>query len=150
MTFVSIQPAAASDAPTITELTEELGYEVSVAEIERRLDGILGDDDHAVFVARIQDDDELVGWVHVAGVKRLEATFFAELGGLVVQEKARRHGVGRRLVDAAARWAHAAGYRTLRVRTNVVRHDAPRFYESVGFARIKDQQVFTRKLTGRR
>lgn len=147
MTGVSIESAAASDASIIAELTEELGYEVSVGEVERRLDGILGDDDHAVFVARL--DDEVIGWIHVAGVKRLEAQFFAELGGLVVQEAARRHGVGRRLVDAAARWAFDAGYRTLRVRTNVVRHDAPRFYESVGFSRIKDQQVFARKLLRR-
>ncbi len=148
MTSISIQSAQASDAPTIAELTEELGYEVSVAETERRLTGILDDDDHAVFVARL--GDEVIGWVHVAGMKRLEATFFAELGGLVVKETARRHGVGRRLVEAATRWARDAGYRTLRVRSNVVRPEAPRFYESVGFSRVKDQQVFARKLSGGR
>lgn len=147
MATVSIEAALGSDAAIIAELTGELGYEVSVPEVERRLDGILGEDDHAVFVARA--GDEVVGWVHVAGVKRLEATFFAELGGLVVRESSRRRGVGRRLVSAAARWARQSGYRTLRVRTNVVRLDAPRFYDSVGFARIKDQQIFTRQLTGR-
>ena len=148
MTGVSIETAGLSDAATIAELTEELGYEVSAAEVERRLRAILGDDDHAVFVARI--DGEVGGWVHVAGVKRLEATFFAELGGLVVREQLRQQGVGRRLVESAARWASRSGYRTLRVRTNVVRHDAPRFYESVGFTRIKDQKVFARKLVGGR
>lgn len=149
MTSISIEPAQASDAPMIADLTGELGYEVTPAEVERRLAEIVGFHDHAVFVARLED--EVVGWVHVTGVKRLEATFFAELGGLVVQESVRRRGIGRRLIEAALRWARGNGYRILRVRSNVVRPEAPHFYESLGFSRVKDQQVFARTIsTGRR
>lgn len=148
VTYVAIVPARPSDASTIADLTGELGYEVTAGELERRLAAILGDDNHAVFAARMED--QLVGWIHVVGVKRLEATFFAELGGLVVQEEARRQGVGRRLVDAALKWANERGYRTLRVRTNVVRADAPLFYESLGFTRVKDQLVFAQKIPAKR
>jgi GNAT superfamily N-acetyltransferase len=148
VTYVAIAPARASDASMIADLTGELGYEVTAGEVERRLSAILGDDNHAVFVGRAGDD--VIGWIHVVGVRRLEATFFAELGGLVVQEAARRQGVGRRLVDAALKWAGDRGYRTLRVRTNVVRADAPRFYESLGFTRVKDQMVFAQEIHQRR
>ena len=144
MSDVAITPAAPSDAAMIADLTGELGYEVTPGEIERRLTSILGDPDHGVFVAR--DGDDLVGVIHVGGVKRLEACFFAELGGLVVSESVRRQGVGRRLVDAALKWSRERGYQTLRVRTNVLRPEAPLFYESLGFTRVKDQMVFAQKI----
>jgi hypothetical protein len=38
------------------------------------------------------------------------------------------------------------GYRKLRVRSNVVREDAHRFYEREGFRRTKTQMVLDRKL----
>lgn len=148
VTYIAIEPARPSDASAIADLSGELGYEVTEFEVGRRLSAILDDHDHAVYVAR--RDDDLVGVVHVGGVKRLEATFFAELGGLVVSESVRRQGVGRRLVDAAIKWSRERGYQTLRVRTNVMRETAPLFYESLGFARVKDQMVFAQKIPTRR
>jgi PhnO protein len=54
--------------------------------------------------------------------------------------------VGKLLLEAAVGWAAEQGYGKLRVRSNVVREEAHRFYEREGFQRIKTQAVFDRKL----
>jgi GNAT superfamily N-acetyltransferase len=62
----------------------------------------------------------------------------------VVDEARRGGGLGAKLVAAADEWAAGHGFRTLRVRSNVVRERTHRFYERLGFARIKSQVVFAR------
>jgi GNAT superfamily N-acetyltransferase len=54
--------------------------------------------------------------------------------------------VGKLLVQAAVRWAAERGYAKVRVRSNVVREDAHRFYEREGFQRAKTQAVFDLRL----
>jgi GNAT superfamily N-acetyltransferase len=88
----------------------------------------------------------VVGWIHVFAAHRLESGPFAEIGGLVVGEEARGRGVGKRLLAAARSWAFERGIRELRVRSNVLRERAHRFYEREGFARSKEQAVFVQSL----
>lgn len=52
---------------------------------------------------------------------------------LVVDERARRHGVGRALVAAAEQWARDHGCRRIVVTTALHRAEAHAFYESVGY-----------------
>jgi ribosomal protein S18 acetylase RimI-like enzyme len=76
----------------------------------------------------------------------LENDSSAEILGLVVAEGRRSAGVGRELVDAAERWAVAAGCRAMRVRSRVTRERAHAFYERHGFRRIKTQHAFEKAL----
>jgi GNAT superfamily N-acetyltransferase len=85
---------------------------------------------------------EVAGWLHAATALRLESPPYAEIGGLVVEERRRGQGIGERLVRAAIGWAGERGYAELRVRSNVVRADAHRFYRRLGFASVKTQAVF--------
>lgn len=77
---------------------------------------------------------------------QLEDGAFAELAGLVVDESVRGSGVGAALLAAAEDWARAQGFASMRVRSNVIRERAHRFYEREGYARIKAQAVFRKPL----
>ncbi len=139
-----IREAAADDAEAIAGLSTQLGYPAGAAETAERLAAIRAHEDHAVLVA--EAGGRVVGWVHVFAACRIESEPFAELGGLVVEDAERGRGIGGRLVEAAESWAAARGFATMRVRSNVVREDARRFYEHRGYARAKVQAVFAKPL----
>ncbi len=77
---------------------------------------------------------------------QLEEPPFAELAGLVVADSARGIGIGAALLAAAEAWARAAGFALMRVRSNVVRERAHRFYEREGYCRVKAQAVFHKSI----
>src|SRR5215210_2243317 len=139
---VNVREATASDAAALAALSTQLGYPTQPGEAAERL-GALGPT-NAVLVA--EGNGEVLGWIHVCGVRFFQSPPFAEVGGLVVDEASRGKGVGKPLLEAGARWAADHGYPKLRVRSNVVREDAYRFYEREGFRRVKTQAVFDRRL----
>lgn len=141
---VTFRPPQAGDAAAIARLSDQLGYPASRAEIEDRLGRLGGRPDHAVFVA--ERAGEVAGWVHVFVPLHLESAGHAEIGGLVVDERWRGQGIGEGLVARAESWTRAQGINGLRVRSNVVRERAHRFYERLGYARRKTSAVFLREL----
>lgn len=142
---VAIREAAPDDAEAIASLSGELGYPTGAADVRRRLLDIRTSVDHAVMVAE-GASASVVGWVHVFRAPRLGGEPFAELGGLVVTESLRGHGIGSRLVAEAEGWASARGLKTLRIRTRTTRSDARLFYEELDFRLTKTQVVFERQL----
>lgn len=141
---MTVRPPRPGDDEAIARLAGQLGYASTALDVSRRLERLRGEGRAAVFVA--EEDGAVTGWMHVFGVHNVESDAFAEIGGLVVDESARGHGVGAALVAAAEEWAVQAGYPALRVRSNVVRAEAHRFYERRGFARLKTQAVFGKDL----
>ena len=142
---VTIRKATLSDKDSIAELVGQLGYPSSPEEVQVRLDTIHADDDQVVYVAETEGGD-IVGWVHVFGAYRLLAEPFVEIGGLIVAEGQRGSGVGKALLAAAEAWAQDHGFNSIRVRSNVIREGAPRFYERLGYHRVKQQNVFYKAL----
>lgn len=138
---ISIRPAESGDIEALTRLVVELGYEASTRDTESRLVRVGGAPGHQVLVAENQAE-ELVGWVHVFGAPRLESEGFAELGGLVVAEEYRGHGIGSRLIEAAVGWARGQGFDAVRIRSRVERNASHRFFENRGFLPVKTQRVY--------
>jgi len=98
------------------------------------------------YVAVLAAEGRVVGWTHVVPCLQLEDAPYAELAGLVVDESARGIGVGKVLLAAVEAWACTHGFEAMRVRSNVVRERAHRFYEREGYARVKAQAVFRKAL----
>jgi GNAT superfamily N-acetyltransferase len=140
----NIRPALAGDATALAELSTQLGYAVGATEIGERLARVRAQRMGEVFVAEI--DGRVVGWTHVVPRLQLEDPAHAELAGLVVAEGVRGEGVGAALLAAAEGWARAQGFALLRVRSNVVRERAHRFYERAGYCRVKQQAVFHKSI----
>lgn len=137
---VILRPIADQDTRAVAMLAQQLGYDGDPAAMAQRLLALRASSEHAVWVA--EQAGRVQGWVHVFRAMRVESDPFAEIGGLVVEQQMRGTGLGRLLVQACADWARAQGLVRLRVRTNTQRLATHQFYQHLGFAALKSQQVF--------
>jgi len=141
---VVVRKAAPADADRLADLSTALGYPMAPDEASRRLGEISDHPDHRLLVADIEGRVE--GWIQVSLPRVFETLLQAEIAGLIVDEAARGGGIGRALLGAAEEWARAQGCLAIRVRSNVARERAHAFYEREGFAIIKTQRVFEKRL----
>jgi GNAT superfamily N-acetyltransferase len=141
-----IRRAVASDAAELARLTSQLGYPASEAIIRTRLKRMIDSSDDCLLVAE-GSTGGLAGWIHGFLSQLLESDYRVEIGGLLVDERWRRNGIGRRLVTAVEAWAIERGAAELSVRCREDRAESHTFYESLLFRYTKTQRVF-RKRTG--
>lgn len=141
---IFIRPAHTGDSKSIAALSDQLGYASDDLQIAIRLERILSNDEHVVFVAT--QDGEVVGWIHGFIALRIESDSFVEIGGLVVDQSVRKNGIGKILVEHIADWSASKECHILRVRCNSIRTDTHRFYENIGFNLNKEQKIFNRYL----
>lgn len=139
-----IRRARLRDAEQIAELSGQLGYPASRAEIAQRMKEIRSASQHAIFVA--ENARKVTGWLHVSVTPLLEVVLRAEVNGLVVDENHRSVGAGAQLLDAAERWAMKKGCKSMSVRSNVIRERAHAFYVRQGYEHYKTQKAFRKNL----
>jgi GNAT superfamily N-acetyltransferase len=132
----AIRSPQLSDLPRLSELSSQLGYPVSEADLGRRLTHLLFRPDHHLVLAETPPD-QVVGWIHAAEQWVLESEPACEILGLVVDQSCRGQGIGRMLVAAIETWAVTRGLATIKVRSNVVRAESHPFYERLGYRRVK-------------
>ena len=143
--MVRIRTMRADDAAPVAALAGELGYPAAESDVRHRFAGIEGSADAAAFVAE-SGEGQILGWVHVFVARLVESEPYVEVGGLVVAELSRGRGVGRALMTAAEEWTAASGCTTIRLRSNVLRDDAHRFYAHIGYERVKTQHTFRKRV----
>lgn len=141
---IGIRAARSEDAAALTPLTGQLGYPSTLAQVQERLNDLLGDPENAVFVA--EAEGKIVGWIQVGKFITVETDASAEIRGLLVDEARRGSGVGRRLVDRAEQWAREHGLRMMSVRSNIIRDGAHAFYQRLGYKIVKTQHAFRKPL----
>ena len=142
---LKIRLAKSTDAPRLAELSGQLGYPATTAQLRERLRRISPASQNAVFVAEARDAG-VVGWLHVAKQALLESEIRAEVNGLVVADGHRSLGAGGQLIAAAEEWARKHGCKYMSVRSNVIRERAHKFYERNGFEHYKTQKSFRKPL----
>jgi GNAT superfamily N-acetyltransferase len=142
---LKIRRAKSGDAPQLAELSAQLGYPATTAQMRKRLLGIKPSSQHAVFVADSAKHG-VIGWIHVSRQPLLEAEIRAEVNGLVVAEGQRSQGAGAKLLAAAENWARKRGCKGMSVRSNVIRDRAHKFYERHGYEHYKTQKSFRKPL----
>jgi GNAT superfamily N-acetyltransferase len=143
-TEVPIRLAQPNDAEQIAQLCTQLGYPAAEGQIQQRLAALLLENDHALYVAQ-RPGEPLLGWVHVYRCHLVHTDPEAQIGGLVVDEAVRRSGAGQRLMQAAEQWAREHNCWAVYLRSNIVRKDAHRFYERIGYE-IVTSSVFRKRL----
>jgi GNAT superfamily N-acetyltransferase len=141
----TLRRARIDDAAELARLSGQLGYPQQADAFERRLRRLLISADHPVLVAT-EDDTRLLGFIAIERRLLLEAGERVEIVGLVVDDAARRRGIGQALVRAAEDWARTLGVGELAVRSNVLRDQSHPFYEGAGFQRTKTQHVYRKRL----
>lgn len=142
---IVVREAKVNDSESITELSNQLGYQSLGRDIQNRLKIILEHPaDNCVFVAT--KSAKVVGWIHGFYSMRIESDFFVEIGGLVINENFRRNGIGKQLVNKVIEWAELKDCKKVRVRCNVTRKESHTFYENIGFEMNKEQKIFNKQL----
>ena len=140
MEIIQLNTVTEGEALQIHALSYQLGYENDPALLFNRLKEIITLNDHAVFVAK--QDDQIVGWLHCLICLRVESPLFAEVAGLVVDEKVRGQQIGKKLIEASQIWSRHQEIYIMRIRCNVIRIDSHQFYQALGFINNKEQKVF--------
>lgn len=142
---MNIRAAHISDTEEIGNLCLQLGYDVEEQLVKENLDKLIDKQDNAIYVIE-NDDTKIIGWVHVYGKHLIETKSYAEIGGLVVDQKYRRLGIGEQLMKMCEDWSVKEGYGILRLRSGISREVAHMFYEKIGYENVKLQKVFEKKL----
>jgi GNAT superfamily N-acetyltransferase len=144
---LKIRRARRGDAERIAQLSGELGYPASAAQVATRLRQLKPTSKHAVFVAESPDAGTgLIGWLHVSVSHLLEIDMRAEVNGLIVAEGQRSAGAGAKLLEVAEEWARRRGCRGMNVRSNMIREQAHKFYARNGYEHYKTQKAFRKPL----
>jgi GNAT superfamily N-acetyltransferase len=142
---LTIRPAEASDAAALASLMGELGYDTRTAEMEMRLEFILGDSRYRTFVA--VTDGKIGGMIGTFCHLSYEHNDpSGRILALVVSKTMRKRGVGRQLVSAAENDFAQRNVRRIAVNTRLARKEAQQFYEEIGYERngfrfVKDLAV---------
>jgi GNAT superfamily N-acetyltransferase len=136
---IFIRRISKEDAATITALNYQLGYPLSVDQTLQNINAVMNKD-HDAFVA--VHENNVIGWIGVARAIQIEMLPYCEIRGLVVDDKYRKLGVGKMLIEKAKQWAKEKGNNKLRLRCNIIRTEAHLFYHHLGFKEIKEQKVF--------
>ena len=127
-----IRDADRADAAAIARLLGQLGYPADAEEIPRRLARLQRSGADRLFVAEI--DGEVVGLagIHVAPSVEYDADA-AKVSAIVVDERFRRRGVGRALLEAVEEEARARGCGLVFLTTAERRKEAHEFYRGLGW-----------------
>jgi GNAT superfamily N-acetyltransferase len=141
---VSIRRLTVDDAEAAAELSSQLGYPSSPGDLRKRIEELSHTTDRVAFAAVV--DGEMVGWIDAAMERHLQYAASAVIGGLVVREDMRGQGVGRRLCVEVEEWARSQSVPLVRVRSQIKREDAHRFYLRDGYRQVKTSLVFEKPL----
>jgi len=143
---VDIRRARLADAPSIAELSGQLGYPTPEKEMADRLAHLIRHPRFGAVLIAESYDGKIIGWLHVSVTPLLEVPLRAEVNGLIVAEGQRSSGAGAKLLKAAEAWAKSKGCGSMSVRSNVVRDRAHSFYLRNGYEHYKTQKAFRKAL----
>ncbi len=131
-----------ADLGCLQNLMLELGYNVGPQELETNIRAIMSRGG-VIFV--VEENRQIVGSICAIIDARLAEGIYAEIVSLVVSQKYRGKGIGKLLVSHAESWSKKH-VKKIRVRANVTRAAAHKFYESLGFNESKEQKVLIKQL----
>lgn len=134
-----------SDLEEMVGLCGQLGYPTTLEAFKSHL-GLVKKDKHLVLVAELLETG-VVGWIHVMPRRLLVAGFYCEVGGIIVDEKHRRKGIGKALLETAEHWVLDSGCQGMIIRSNQERQASHSFYTKTGYQAMKKQEVYIKTFT---
>lgn len=142
---IIIRPVKPEDYKGIYELNVDLGYPYEASRVKQRIVYVLHNTSDIVLAAEL--DGEIAGYIHGSPYEVLYNDSLINVLGLVVKEKARRLGIGKRLMEEMESYAKVNGFSGIRLSSGESRADAHRFYESIGYVNRKNHKNFVKIFT---
>jgi GNAT superfamily N-acetyltransferase len=141
---IQIRPAVTDDCSGITTMTNLLGYPSSEDKVCQILEMVIKHPDHQIFVAHAEN--QVAGYIHLVCTIRMGSEPFVEIAALFVHEAFQSKGIGSALIKEAVNWTLAKDHQIIRIRSNIIRKKAHKFFIRNGFENLKTQEVFLKKL----
>jgi GNAT superfamily N-acetyltransferase len=142
--LLSIRRLAVDDAEVAAELCSQLGYPSSSDDLRKRIEERSRSTDSVAFAAVL--DGQVVAWIDGFIEQHLQGPAGVVIGGLVVRDGVRGMGIGKRLCVEIEDWARSKSIQLVRVRSQIMREDAHRFYLRDGYRKVKTSVVFEKPL----
>ncbi|MGH8118758.1 MAG: GNAT family N-acetyltransferase [Rhodanobacteraceae bacterium] len=143
--MTDVRAARPGDAAALARLATQLGYPADEDAIAQRLAATAADDVGISLVA-LAADGGVCGFARALPQHFVVEAPFVELAALVVADAVRGQGVGAALLARVEAWAREQGFAEVRVRSNVIRGRAHRFYRREGYVEDKRQVVFSKPM----
>jgi ribosomal protein S18 acetylase RimI-like enzyme len=129
---IAVRRATTADAVPVAALVSALGYPTSSAQMHKRLESIMFDEDYATLVAF--EGEHLVGFIGTRVGPLYECDGgYGQIMALAVAADHQGRGVGRMLMQAAESMLIARDVSVLVVTSGNQRADAHAFYEKNGY-----------------
>jgi GNAT superfamily N-acetyltransferase len=145
---ITIHPAILENAMTMAALSSQLGYPVARDDFKEYLHLVLQDEEQIIFVS-LDNDGNIIGWVHAYVHRLLMIEAHVSIGGIVVDQGALGQGIGRVLMEEVDKWDLQKGYSFIYLGSNATRVGTHKFYDRIGFHKLKTSYVFTKELNGK-
>ncbi|MDF2596036.1 MAG: acetyltransferase [Clostridia bacterium] len=140
---IVIRRATIQDCNAIQELnTAEMGYAYTYKKTLERLQHLLNDNTHRIFVAEV--NAEVVAYIHCNSHELLYHDPLTNIMGIAVSKGYKRMGIGRLLLQSVETWASDSGSAGVRLTSGENRTEAHLFYQSCGYQSKKNQKYFTK------
>ncbi|MEP3112125.1 GNAT family N-acetyltransferase [Nisaea sp.] len=144
MDQLSMRSLRVEDAVKVAALTVQLGYELEPEAAKARIAAVLGVSGHHAFGAF--SGDLLLGFLHCFQAPTIDKGMMLRVQALVVDERARGSGAGRRLMTEAEQLAKDHDCLTVSLSSNERRIGAHAFYERIGYQRSSPSYSFTKQI----
>jgi len=133
-----------SDLEAARPLMKQLGYDLEPAEIRRRFLSVMAADNHALLVG--EREGRLVGLIHVYARPALDKPPEAIVQALVVASGGRRGGIGKAMMASAESWAHAHGFHSVALASQIARDGAHAFYKALGYQIVATSHLLRKEI----
>ena len=141
---VTVRPVTEADASEVCLICcDDLGYQCAKPLVKTRISQ-MDEARQAVFVAIF--DGQIAGFIHVERYNTLYFETMANILGLAVSTKFRKHGIGKALVEKAEDWANENDIALMRLNSGATRSGAHEFYRHLGYSSEKNQLRFVKRL----
>lgn len=131
-TKMNIRKAEIKDAEVIARLLEQLGYPTENGLVARRLSLLAVNNEHLDVVG--ETGDNVLGFMSLHFIPQIAFDAeYAVVSYLVVDNKARKQGIGKILEEYAVEIAAKRGCKRIFLHSNARRLDAHRFYLRQGY-----------------
>ncbi len=139
-----IRQVKTEDAADVCRICcDDLGYQCDKSLVKERILR-LDPEREAVFVALV--DGRVAGYVHIERYNTLYFETMANILGMAVSSKFRKHGIGRALIMEAEAWAEENEIYLIRLNSGTGRTEAHEFYRRLGYGMVKEQLRFMKRI----
>jgi ribosomal protein S18 acetylase RimI-like enzyme len=143
---MTIREAQLEDIAAINQInTLDLQHEYSLEKAKEQFTYLLNSPVNQVFVKEIAG--QVVGYIQLSEYVCLYGPRLMNVLGLAVNKTFQGQGIGKELLTKGEQWALESGAEGIRLNSGVERTEAHKFYEHLGYKKVKSQINFRKLFT---